>query len=294
MNPSAASLCLLLFLTASASLPKFVVPNFPDLTIKTRRTFDGRRTTEETLYLKGASQRSETVFPQANTGKMVTITQCDQKVRLSFNEKDKTYASFPIEDWSERMKRARPLPQSESTGKVVNVTIDSVDTGERRPYGNLEAHRVKTTTKVEPDPGAVMKASVTEVDGWYIDLPGLGCQESRGVAVGLSAFWAAGTPRKNDRIVVKTLGTAPRGYPLEEISRRTEEGRTTVSKVELLEFSQARLADSLFDLPAGYVPALRTPNGGQHMTKPDSFGNRLEAYWEYWTRSAGRWFHSIG
>jgi hypothetical protein len=287
MGPSAISLLSLLFLTASASLPKFVVPNFPDLTIKTRRTVDNRHPTEETLYLKGPRQRSEHVSLGANTGKTGTITQCDEKLRLTFNEKDKTYVSFPIEDWSERMKHARPLPQFES-GKDVNVTIDSVDTGERRKFDGYEARRVKTTTKVEPQAGAVMLPSTTEVDGWYIDLPGFDCEEMENKGAGF--LYAAIAGGKRDRIVMKRLGTAPRGYALEEAMRKTEAGRTTVSKVELLEFSESPLNDVLFDLPPDYRPALHNPYGGYDMTKPDTLANRLQAYWDSWAASARRWF----
>jgi hypothetical protein len=295
VGPSAVGLLSLLILTASVSLPKLVVPNFRDLTIKTRRTAAGGIRSEETLFLKGPRQRGELVSVGASAGKAVTITQCDQKLRLNFNEKDRTYASFPIEDWSERMKRARPQLQFESTGKDVNVTIDTVDTGKRRQFGSFEARRIKTTTTVEPQPGAVMLPSVTEVEGWYIDLPGLGCAERENKGAPFAYLTVASGERgkatgKQDNIIIKRLGTAPRGYALEETSRRTESGRTTVTKIELLEFSETPLDTSLFELPAGYRPALRTPYGGYDMTKPDTLANRVQAYWEAWTVSVRRWF----
>ncbi len=59
MLPSILRLLPVLLLTASLPLPNLMVPNFPDLTIKTRRTDGNRHSTEETLYLKGARQRSE-------------------------------------------------------------------------------------------------------------------------------------------------------------------------------------------------------------------------------------------
>jgi hypothetical protein len=66
----------------------------------------------------------------------VTINRCDEKVRLDLNNKEKIYASFPIEDWTTRIKRAHPTPPEEMTGADVTVTIDSVDTGERRKMGS--------------------------------------------------------------------------------------------------------------------------------------------------------------
>jgi hypothetical protein len=264
-----------------------MVPNFPALTIKTRRTDGNRHSTEETLYLKGARQRSEYVIQNAGSSiDHVTITQCDEKLRLNLNSKDKTYASFPIEDWATRAKRARPTPPLEMTGADVTVTIDSLDTGERRKMGSHEIHQVKTTTKVEPGAGAARQPSITEVDGWYIDLPGLSCRESRSVGFG----YVVATSGKRDRIQIRRLGTASRGYPVDETSRQTEAGRTTISKVELLEFSEAPLDASLFDVPAEYSPALRTAHGGFDMTRPDTLGNRLQSYWAELTTSVQRWF----
>ena len=287
MVPSTLCVLSLLILTASLPLPKLVVPNFPDLTIKTRRTDGNRYCNVDTLYLKGARQRSEHVMQGGgNSINGVTITQCDAKLRLDLNGKDKTYASFPVEDWATRAKRARPAPQQEMSGADVTVIIDSVDTGERRKMGSYEVRRVKTTTKVEPGPGAVMQPSVTEVDGWYIDLPGLSCQESRGVGFG----YLAATSGKRDRLQIKRLGTASRGYAVEETTRRTEAGLTTISKVELIEVSEAPLDASLFDVPAGYSPALPTARGGFDMTRPDTLGNRLQSYWAELTTSVQRWF----
>jgi hypothetical protein len=276
-----------LLLTAPLPLPKLVVPNFPALTIKTRRADGNQYSTEETLYLKGARQRSEYVIQNAGSSiDRVTITQCDEKLRLNLNSKEKTYASFPIEDWATRAKRARPTSQQEMTGADVTVTIDSHDTGERRKLGSHEICHVKTLTKVEPGAGAAMQPSITEVDGWYIDLPGLSCRDSRGVGFG----YVAATSGKRDRIQIRRLGTASRGYPVEETSRQTEAGRTTISKVELLEFSEAPLDASLFDVPAEYSPALPTAHGGVDMTKPDTLGNRLQSYWAELTTSVQRWF----
>jgi hypothetical protein len=287
MLPSTLGLLAIPLLTAPLPLPKLVVPNFPDLTIKTRRTYDNHYSSVQTLYLKGSRQRSEYIIQNAGSSMNgATITQCDERLRLNLHDKEKTYTSFPIEDWATRVKRARPAPQVETTGADVAVTVDSVDTGERRKMGNYELRRVKTTSKVEPSPGAVMQASVTEVDGWYVDLPGLGCEEARGVGFSyLMAFSG-----KRDRVQIKRLGTAPHGYPVEETSSKIEAGLTAISKAELLEFSEAPLDAALFEVPAGYSPALRTARGGFDMTRPDTLSNRLQSYWAELTTSVQRWF----
>ena len=71
---------------ADGDHPKFVVPNVPDLTIKTRETIDLPQSTVQTntLYFKGAWQRRElhlqfpSVLPAQRTVRHATITRCDE------------------------------------------------------------------------------------------------------------------------------------------------------------------------------------------------------------------------
>src|SRR5947208_2405570 len=268
----------LLILAASVGFPKFVVPNLPDLTVKTRRISSDGTSQVSTLYLKGARQRTETVYEkQARSAAMnwTVIRQCDEKRSFSLNERDKLYSSSEIEDWSERSKRARPVSSPQMSGAEVTVTTDSIDTGERRQFAHYTARRVKATTRFEPGLGASTPASVEETDGWYIDLPGLGCRE----ASSGFGFGVLGSGNRRDRFQIKWLGKAPRGYPIEETALRTEAGKETISKVELLEVSEAPINPSLFDLPARYRLALQTGNGGADLTKPDTISNRAQYYW---------------
>jgi len=279
----------LLILAASVGFPKFVVPNLPDLTVKTRRISSDGTSQVSTLYLKGARQRTETVYEkQARSAAMnwTVIRQCDEKRSFSLNERDKLYSSSEIEDWSERSKRARPVSSPQMSGAEVTVTTDSIDTGERRQFAHYTARRVKATTRFEPGLGASTPASVEETDGWYIDLPGLGCQDRGSTGF---AFLTVGT--RMDRFQFKWLGKAPKGYPIEETSLRTEAGKKTISKVELLEISEAPLNASIFELPAGYTKALQTGYGGVDMTKPDTASNRAQYYWTrftFWLRGLFR------
>jgi hypothetical protein len=279
----------LLILAASVGFPKFVVPNLPDLTVKTRRTSDDGTSQVNALYLKGARQRTETVNEKparADVINWTVIQQCDEKRLFNINERDKLYSSSEIEDWSERSKKARPVSLSQMSGAEVTVTTDSIDTRERRQFEHYTARHVKATRRFEPGPGASTPASAEETDGWYIDLPGLGCQDHGSSGF---AFLTVGT--RMDRFQIKWLGKAPRGYPIEETSLRTEAGKKTISKVELLEISEAPLNPSLFELPAGYRLALQKENGGVDMTKPDSASNRAEYYWmrfTFWVRGLFR------
>jgi hypothetical protein len=280
-----------LILAASVGLPKFIVPNLPDLAIKTRRTSGDWLSQLDTLYLKGARQRTETVVEKpagADAINWAVIRQCDEKRVFNINERDKIYASSEIEDWSERLKKARPVTLRQTPGADVMMTIDSIDTGERRQFEHYTARHVRVKIQVEPSPGASTPASIEETDGWYIDLPGFGCQEQ--ASSGFARLFAFSGNRQ-DRLQIKWLGKAPRGYPIEETSLITEPGNKTISKVELLEISEAPLHASIFELPAGYRQALQTGNGGADLTKPDTISNRAQYYWmrlTFWVRGLFR------
>jgi len=127
---------------------------------------------------------------------------------------------------------------------------------------------------------------VEETDGWYINLPGLGRQDRAS-----SGFAFLTADSRMDRFQFKWLGKAPRGYPIEETALRTEAGKKTISKVELLEISEAPLNPSIFELPSGYTKALQKENSGVDMTKPDAASNRAEYDWmrcTFWVRGLFR------
>jgi hypothetical protein len=283
-----------LILAFSVGLPKLIVPNFSDLAIKTRHTSGDQKSRDQlsevrALYLKGSRQRTETVLAKpAGTDAINSagIWQCDEKRTFFLNQRDKIYNSSVIEDRSELLKRARPVSLPQMSGAEVIITIDSVDTGERRQFEHYTARHVKVKTTFEPGPGASIPASLEQTDGWYIDLPGFRCEEqpSRGFAF---VFGSSGNRR--DRLQVKWLGKSPRGYPIEETSVKTASADTTVSKTELLEISEAPLSPSLFELPKGYSQALQTGYGGADLTKPDTIFNRASYYWTMLTL----WFRSL-
>lgn len=288
MGPSTLKLSLLfIFLLGSAALANPNIPNSPILKIKTRRNgpFDS---TVETLYFKGSKRRREYSRDTPSKMGIVSISRCDERKRIELNEEAKLYAELPIIDWSEQRKRARTLPPTEMTGAEVTITIDSIDTGERRAQGAYTARHLKIRTTVESGPGAAMPSSTEERDGWYIDLPGLACEDSGQRSGFVNAMLIAGGRR--DRIHFKRLGTAPAGFPLEETTTKTEQGRSTVSKVELLEFSDSPLDDALFQVPKGYSPALSTPHGGYDLTRRETLANRVHVYWAELTDWTSQWF----
>jgi hypothetical protein len=307
----ASTLGLLGLLAAqSAAPPRLVVPSVPDLTIKTRETFDRENSSISTaiVYLKGARQRREDIVDfsphvTAKTGSTRThirtsITQCDERRSVMLNDEAKTYVYSPIEDRSFSLRRAAQLagslpPESEPAAGDVTITIDAADTGERRTMGRYVARRVVTTTRTEPGPGASTPPSDSKQDGWYIDLPSSNCRDQRdqGEAFLYAIAWRSNVP--HDRVNFKRLGTARRGYPIEEITSRHDERSTITSRVELIEFSEAPLDAALFTVPAEYRPALPIPFGGYDLSKPDTVINRLHSYWDGVRAWADGRFHFV-
>ena len=288
MRPSLLHLSALLIVVLSVTLASPVLSHFSDLKIKTRRS-DQASIVVETLYLQGARQRREYLQDKPVKVSFVSISRCDERQRIDLNDDARLYAELPIVDWSERRQLTRTTPpthEHDMTGADVTITADSVDTGERRQQGAYTARRVKTKITVESGPGAATPASVEERDGWYIDLPGLGCQNStHGIG-----FATLRLGNHRDRFHLKQLGKAPGGFPVEETVTKTEAAKSTVSKLELLEFSETPLDGALFQVPKGYFPALSTPHGGYDMTRPETLGNRVQVYWaelKDWTR---QWF----
>jgi hypothetical protein len=284
--PIALAVMPVILAEETLSIPSFVVPTFADLTIKKRHSFGtpSSRGSTEVLYLKGGRERHEFLYEQAgNTGPgHATIVQCDQQRSdqqrsVQLNLEAKLYSVSVLEDSSARLKVGRPV--TEGLGADVTTTFDAVNTGERWPAGHYVARRVRTTVTVEPSPGANSPPSTRETDGWYIDLPGLGCTDAA-----TTAYLVAGEVVRpgglRDRHHYKTRGTASRGYAIEETTRFTQTGRTDVDRVELIELSEYPLDLSLFDIPRDYRPALPLVRGGYDMTKPDTLANRLHVYWD--------------
>jgi hypothetical protein len=273
----------------SKSFPKFVVADVRDVTIKTRRTLDVPSSTIETdvLLLKRAWQRGEQNlrFPAAIAASeahtRVWITRCDERRTLALDAASRTFAASTIEDVAEHARRRGPAvsdgPPRAAPGANVTMTIDAVDTQERRQVGPFLARHVITTTTTEAEPGANARAGTSVRDGWYIDLPPADCWDWGADSPVLSGFVMRAGSRP-DRVHVARRGTARRGFPIEETSR-SDDG-SPAGRVTLIEISDRRLDDALFAVPAGYRPALPRLHGGFDMTKPDTLVNRLTSYWD--------------
>ncbi len=280
--------------------PRFVVPNVPDLTIKTRETIELPQSTVQTntLYFKGAWQRRElylqfpSTLPAQRAVRHAAITRCDERRILVLNHEARLYGWSPLNfvrrDGYGAHSQRREKPEPPAAVPEVKIIINSVDTGERRQVGSYSARHVITTTTTDPSPGATTRPSESVEDGWYIDLPSAGCwKEGSGHSFATVLRPGAALERVN----VEFRGAGRRGFPLEQTTRHGGEREPPLTtSVKLIEFSEAVLDQSLFDVPAGYRPALPRLIGGFDMAKPDTVANRLAGYWQDVTTLARGFF----
>jgi hypothetical protein len=266
------------------------VPSSPsDITITTRSSYGPNvNGVVETLtvQMRGMRQRMarRTELPRGMSSyTYTTIAQCDLDQVVSINEAARLYAVQPVVQPKPLRSRdvvvARRVYQD--TRPAVEIqTIDAVDTGERRTYGPFTARHVVTTTTAERE-GAPL--SVTNVrDGWYIDLPLANCAKPDGMAYAL-----VGSVERGGRIDVRIKGRARTGFPIEERERHAHGAERTVT---LVEFSQAPIQGSLFEVPDGYHRALELPFGGYDLSRPDTLWNRASAYWTMASSWARQWW----
>lgn len=284
-----AGACGPYLIAQAGTTPAYVVPSFVDLKITTRASHGDAptHTTITTLYLRGARERREAAVTQKDadaTPLLASILQCDHRRAIHLNLDARLFAVATFGEASGAPAGATVLPEPQ--GPVVTTTEDAVDTGERRRIGRHVARRVKTTTVVSPAAGANTEASSRETDGWYIDLPGLGCVDSEVRTSMRIAVEKSTGPRDRHRYHVK--GTARRGYAIEETTHYRRARWSYSETVSLVEWSEEPLNPSLFETPANFRPALPIPGGGVDLTKPDSVANRLQTYWDVVTSVVSR------
>jgi hypothetical protein len=275
-----------LLLVAQAALP--------DLTIITRtRTSSDRpvgTTHTKTIQIKGARQRMTQTFEVREhsywSGPLVVITQCDLRREIIVNEHGKIFVIKPLFD-PQAFARARraasaqaPAPDSRPVTRT--ITIDAVDTGQRRAVGPLVARHVITRWNTEDQKSP--HGGERLIDGWYVDLPVFDCQERPGVAVAFLSGPAEG------RTEVRWLGKARTGYAIAETDRATGTSGDMATDTDLVSVSTARLDDALFDTPVGYRAALPRFDGSFDLERPDTLWNRMSALWSLASAWAQQWW----
>jgi hypothetical protein len=262
----------------------------PDVTIRTETrhgTAQRPVVTTNVLYIAHGNQRRESIirFPDGRDSFLITtFTQCEQRRTVLVNDAARTYAYTPISvDAPVATVRRGSAAPSQPSGPVVDIVIDHRDTGERRQVGPFQARHVVTTTTVTPGPGAATDPSVRTEEGWYIDVPSECSSRTRGY--GYAALVGS---RMGERPRVSVHGD-PTGLAIEETDDETSAGRGLASTTRLIGISDRPIDPALFTVPTGYQPALRVPGGGVDLTRPDTWRNRAQAYWEF----ASAWIRRV-
>jgi hypothetical protein len=264
----------------------YVTPDVPDLTITTRTVFEDSLSPMAMVLrvrLKGARQIYEqTIEPSHGAAELsyASVSQCDARRTLFLNHVARTYSYSPMDD-PRMLQIARrggtPVRRIDDSEAQAVMTIDAVDTGGRRAFGPLTARHVITTTTIEATDASSPRKSTEIEDGWYVDLPPGDCQDW-GERTMLAVGTRGGDAPPTFRIVRK--GSARRGFPLIETRRVGPDGERVMNRIELVAVSAAPLDPALFDVPAGYRPALRLLDGGIDTSRPDTLLNRAGLVWD--------------
>ena len=221
-----------------------------DTKVKSRQT-SGGQTYENTSYIKGKRQRSE-----INNGQMVMIQQCDLRRNIQLMPQAKVYTIQPYDQPSTGAttpnNTTAPASQPVKKGGVVTSTVTTKDTGERKQMFGYTARHIITTMETQSSPDACSQNNTRmQIDGWYIDAAfALDCDSSRAY----TNYKPHASGGCQDRYEMKTIGLAKKGYPVwEKMTMFGPNGTESFSTIsEVVEFTQATLEQSLFEIPEGY------------------------------------------
>jgi hypothetical protein len=224
-----------------------------DTKVKTRQT-SGGQTYENATYIKGKRQRTET-----NNGQMIMLQQCDLRRNIQIMPQAQAYVVQPYDqpatsnapnNAANAATTSQPNPVKK--GGVVTSTVTTKDTGERKQMFGYTARHIITTMVMDSSPDACSPVkNKMQIDGWYIDAAfALECDSSQAY----TNYRPQAGGGCQDRYETKQIGIAKKGFPVwEKMTMFGADGAESFATInEVVEFSQATLDASLFDVPAGY------------------------------------------
>src|SRR5437899_3814101 len=135
-----------------------------DFKITFKQSMGSGQEMQSTTMIKGLRERSETSMnvpgmPAGMGAGMVTITECDLKRTIQLNDRARKYMVTPMDSGDTEMP-STPSSGGRSSGGpsrrggVVTMTINTVDTGERREMFGFTARHLKQTMTSESSPDA--------------------------------------------------------------------------------------------------------------------------------------------
>jgi uncharacterized protein DUF4412 len=228
-----------------AVLTLFSLSAAADTTIKTRNSVMGH-STESTVYIKGARERTEAASMGMGPS-LVILTQCDQKRIITINPQANTCMVMPLGGES-GAETASAAGGSSRKGGTITFNVNTVDTGERQKMLGLNARHIKSTMNAESSADACSKTSLhSESDGWYADIaPALTC--SMGMMPPPSG---GGRASCQDTVRFKHSGGGFPGFPLKQTTTMQAQGHSFTTVSEVVNLTTAPLDASLFEMPAG-------------------------------------------
>ena len=243
MKPRLHPAILLLLIVAAATAAR------ADIKITTRSTAMGR-SSQSTVYIKGARQRSE-------SGDNVTLMQCDKRRMVMLDSAKKTFTIMPLgagaaADVAQQAAAARMPSGTSRKGGLVTITSANTDTGERQKMFGYDARHIRSAMTMQSSPDACYPMNMKmESDGWYADLsPQLRCASAPMMG---GAMGAAGRPDCVDQHSFHSTGVTRLGYPLKVTTTMAMPGGMNMSTTtEVTDLSNATLPDSLFEIPPDY------------------------------------------
>jgi hypothetical protein len=244
-------------ITSAQRKPVDEKPITGDFKIVTRMTV-AANSTQSTTMIRGRRERTETNI-SAGTYSMstVSITQCDMRRTIQVNDKARRYLITPmdLDDTANSTPSTGAAGGANQRGGVVTMSINTIDTGERKEMFGFTARHLKRTLSFQSSPDACSQQQMKiDTDGWYINLEyGLNCGSMRPT----QNSYGAGGSTCRDRYEYKITGAKNLGYPLVETTTMYgPDGAVTTSITkEVVELSRQTLDASLFDIPAGYTEA---------------------------------------
>ena len=133
----------------------------------TSRQTSGGQTYENTSYIKGKRQRSET-----NNGQMVMIQQCDLRRNIQIMTQMKVYMIQPYDQPSTPSTTPNnttpTTSQPVTKGGVVTSTVTTKDTGERKQMFGYTARHIITTMETKSSPDACNAKQYEDADRWLV------------------------------------------------------------------------------------------------------------------------------
>jgi hypothetical protein len=231
-----------------------------DFKITIKNTVSGQNY-QSTTMIKGKRERSESSTGGMSNGS-VSITQCDLRRTIQVNDSSRKYLITPMESDAGDVDAGSAASSTGSTsggpgkrGGVVTMTVNTIDTGERKEMFGFTARHLKRSITSQTSPDACYQNQIRmDTDGWYINLEyGLNCGSDRPPQTG--GRTASGGCR--DRYQFRRTGPTTLGYPLiETMTMYGADGSAMFTRTqEVIELSRQPLDAALFDVPAGYTEA---------------------------------------